>query len=227
MSFSEHPFLIHMKTLLVPIHPAGYSLVAGGLAVSFLLAMMSSFWGTLGLVATALIAFFFRNPERVVPIASGLIVAPADGLIYAMEDVVPPAALDLGSTPLKRISIVQKLTDVHVNRLPASGKIIASTYAPGIFADATRRQAPEENERHLVTMATDEGPSIGIVQIASVVARLIACDVTPDQHVKRGEHLGISGSRVDIYLPQNTEINVFDGQRTIAGETVIAQFVVV
>ncbi len=229
MSSSENQYINHFKDLLVPIHPAGYPFIAGAAVIALLLALMSDFLGTLGFVTTALVAFFFRDPERVVPISSGLIIAPADGTVHSITDVVPPAALDLGTDPLKRITIVLKLTDVHINRVPVSGKVISSTHIPGMFLNPTLDKASEDNERNLLTIAADEGQKLGLVQIAGLIGRRVVCDVTSGQHVKRGERFGMIrfGSRVDVYLPKNTEVLVFNGQRMVAGETVIAQFVVV
>ncbi len=218
--------LRRVREFLVPLHPSAYALLAGAGLLTLLLTLLSDTLGLLSLAATLALAFFFRDPERVVPTGSGLIVAPADGTIYAIETLTPPPALGLGSEPMTRVSILQKLTDVHVNRMPVSGTVTSSTRLPGLFADAARAAAAEENERHLVILTADEGQPLALVQMAGTLTRYLVCDATVGSHRKRGERWGVSGSRVDVYLPKHTTVSVCDGQRTIAGETVIAQFVV-
>jgi phosphatidylserine decarboxylase len=208
-----------------PIHRAGYPFIAGGIVVTILLWLL---WGPLGwiaLILTLYMAFFFRDPVRVTPLAPGLVVAPADGRVVAVDHAVPPADLALGSTPLARVSIFLSVLDVHVNRVPATGRIARIAYRPGAFLNAELDKASEDNERNALLIETPRG-AVGVVQIAGFVARRIVCSVRQGEDVAIGSRFGLIrfGSRLDVYLPAGTAIRVGVGQRAVGGETVIAEF---
>ena len=114
--------------------------------------------------------------------------------------------------------------NVHINRIPASGKILALKYHPGKFFNASLDKASIHNERQSVLMETKSGTKIGFVQIAGLVARRIVCDLEEDQEVLAGQRYGLIrfGSRADIYLPLKTALMVTEGQTCVGGETVIA-----
>src|SRR5690606_24194032 len=135
---------------------------------------------------------------------------------------------ELGNGKFTRISIFLNIFDVHVNRMPVAGKVVKLHYIPGLFLNASLDKASEDNERQLLTIASHDGPKIGLVQIAGLIARRIVCDAEEGEEFKRGERFGIIrfGSRVDIYLPEGCDILVLEGQRAIGGETVLAQFTV-
>lgn len=213
-----------LKDFLVPINRAGWPFIgiAAGLTVLFLIFVPPLAW--LGALATAFCIFFFRDPERIVPVRPGLVVSPADGLVSAVERAVPPADLGMGTQSLTRISVFLSVFDVHINRVPADGKIAALAYHKGKFLNAANDKASEENERQSVRLTLDDGRDIAFVQIAGLIARRIVCDLQVGQSVRAGERFGLIrfGSRTDVYLPEGVAALVAPGQRMIGGETVIA-----
>jgi phosphatidylserine decarboxylase len=136
---------------------------------------------------------------------------------------VPPLELALGDTPLPRVSIFMSVFDVHVNRSPVSGTVRTIAYTPGIFLNADLDKASEDNERNGLVIETTMG-TFGVVQIAGLVARRIVCFTRSGDLVQVGERIGLIrfGSRVDVYFPAGTRLVVAEGQRAIAGETVLA-----
>ncbi|RMF12210.1 MAG: phosphatidylserine decarboxylase [Alphaproteobacteria bacterium] len=211
-------------SVLTPIHREGHKYIVLFAVVTLLLFLLWEPLGWIGVVLTAWCAYFFRDPDRVTPVRDGLIVAPADGVIQSVADAVPPGELELGDEPRPRISIFMNVFDVHVNRVPASGEVIRVCYTPGKFLNAELEKASEDNERNGVVMTTEGDKTIAFVQIAGLVARRIVCHLEPGQKVLAGERFGIIrfGSRVDVYLDSGMKPLVCVGQRTIAGETVLA-----
>lgn len=213
-----------LKTVLVPIHPAGWPFIAAFLLAALILGLIWSPLGWIGLVLSLWCVYFFRDPPRVTPVQEGLIISPADGLVQRIARVTPPAELELGSEERTRISIFLNVFDVHVNRIPIDGTVSTLHYHPGKFLNASLDKASEDNERQLVTVTMKDGQKIGFVQIAGLVARRIICDLKQDQAVKAGERFGLIrfGSRADVYLPEGSAPLVIEGQRVIGGETVLA-----
>jgi phosphatidylserine decarboxylase len=212
--------------VLAPLHREGWVFVAIFLACALMLGLVSDTLGWIGIILTGWCVYFFRDPERVTPVRSGLVVSPADGVIQAVTLANPPQELDLKGENWMRISIFLSVFDVHVNRIPCDGKIIKSVYRPGKFINASLDKASEYNERQALAMVDPDGHEIAFVQIAGLIARRILCDVQEGQQVRAGERFGMIrfGSRVDIYLPKNITPLVIEGQRVIGGETVIADF---
>ena len=132
---------------IVPVHSDGYKFLAIGVAVSLLLFLLWPPLAWLAVLVTAWIAYFFRDPARVTPLREGLVVAPADGRISAIERVRPPTELGLGEAQRLRVSIFLSVFDVHINRSPVAGRIVRSIYVPGSFLNAALDKASEENER--------------------------------------------------------------------------------
>lgn len=210
---------------LPPLHRAGWPFVAISAVIwAFLAWLLGGFGFVIGMLATAWVAYFFRDPERVTPQKPGLVISPADGKVIKIEDAVPPAELGMGSEALPRISIFLNLFDVHVNRVPMDGSVVAIHYRPGTFLNAAMEKASEENERMAIRHKLPDGREIAYVQIAGLVARRIICNLVVGQQVKAGERFGLIrfGSRADIYLPKGTVPNVLIGQLAVAGETVLA-----
>jgi phosphatidylserine decarboxylase len=175
-------------------------------------------------VAALYIAYFFRDPDRVTPQREGLIIAPADGRIAAIETVQPPTEMGLGSDQRVRISTFLSVLDVHITRAPVSGRIVRSIYVPGSFLNAADDKASDENERRVMIIQKTDGTEIGVVQIAGLVARRIVPFLHEGDSVGVGERLGLIrfGSRVDVYLPVGKHALVSVGQTATAGETVLA-----
>jgi phosphatidylserine decarboxylase len=178
-----------------------------------------------GLAAAGANAGFFRHPPRTPPSRPGLIVAPADGLVCLIEDSAPPPELGRSSQPVPRISIFLSLLDAHVQRAPVGGEVLAVEHRPGSFHSADLPAASQDNERNSVVIRTPEGHEVVVVQIAGLIARRIVCDVHPGETVKIGDTYGLIrfGSRLDTYLPAGSEILIESGQRSLAGETVLAR----
>ena len=180
--------------------------------------------GWIGIALTAWCVYFFRDPDRVTPSREGLIVAAADGVVQTVDTAAPPAELDMGDEVRSRVSVFMNVFDVHVNRIPCSGTIAAVAYRPGRFFNASLDKASEHNERHSLRVVTTDGRDLACVQIAGLIARRIVCDVAGGDTVLAGQRMGIIrfGSRVDVYLPPGVAPLVGVGQRSVAGETVVA-----
>jgi len=213
-----------VKSVLVPINPAGWPFIAIFAVVALILAYIAEPLGWLGVVLTLWCAYFFRDPDRVTPTRAGLVIAPADGRICLIDEAVPPLELEMGDTPLPRVCIFMNVFNVHVNRAPMDGTITKLGYRPGKFLNAELDKASEFNERQSLRMQTTDGHDIAFVQIAGLVARRIVCQVHEGAQLKAGERFGLIrfGSRVDVYMPKGTKPLVAIGQLTCAGETVIA-----
>jgi len=214
------------KTVLVPPHPAGIPFIGGGVIAALIFFMFSQFLGFVALIFTCFCLYFFRDPNRVVPQKSSLILAPADGLVSAIVyDVSLPAELAGGDDArYTRISTFLSVLDVHVQRSPVSGKIIRKVYTPGKFLNADLDKASEDNERCSLLIETPSGHKICVVQIAGLIARRILNDVHEDDAIRAGNRYGIIrfGSRLDVYIPEGISPMVCVGQRAIGGETVFA-----
>jgi phosphatidylserine decarboxylase len=158
-----------------------------------------------------------------------MIVAPADGLITMITNVPPPRELQgeggMAPDPVTRVSIFMSVFDVHINRTPIPGEVKRVVYIAGKFLNADLDKASEDNERQHFLVENREGVQVGFTQIAGLVARRIMTWVKPGDMVGTGQRVGLIrfGSRVDVYLPAGTAPRVILGQRTIAGETVVAR----
>jgi phosphatidylserine decarboxylase len=214
----------HLRQVVVPIHRAGWPFIAAGVVAAVLLGLLFAplFW--LGLLVTAWMVYFFRDPPRVAPQGDDLAVSPADGVVQAITARRPPPELGLGDTPRTCISIFLNIFDVHMNRAPIGGRIARLAYHPGKFLNAADDKASEDNERQSFRIETPQGDAYGLVQIAGLVARRIVCTVEEGEVVVAGQRVGLIrfGSRCDVYLPDGVAPLVAVGQRAVAGETVLA-----
>jgi phosphatidylserine decarboxylase len=206
------------------IHREGYIFIIIFAVITFVLGSFSTTFGWIGTISTLWCAYFFRNPERVTPVNDNFIISPADGIVQAIKEVTPPSELGLGDDEMIRISIFLNVFNVHINRVPATGRILQLHYHPGKFFNASLEKASIHNERQSVLMETVNGVKIAFVQIAGLIARRIVCDLEESQTVKAGQRYGLIrfGSRTDIYLPLKTAILVSEGQTCVGGETVLA-----
>lgn len=213
-----------LSTVIAPIHRAGYPFIAAFAVVTLILFFLWVPLGWLGVLATAWCVYFFRDPVRVVPTRPGLVVAPADGLVSAIGQAVPPRELDLGEEPLTRVSIFLNVFNVHVNRIPIDGRVSKVHYHPGKFLSANLDKASEENERCGAVIDMTDGRKIAVVQIAGLVARRIINNLTDGATCRVGHRFGLIrfGSRTDVYLPPGVAPLVVVGQTMIGGETVVA-----
>ncbi len=207
------------------MHPEGRKFVAIFGAITVALFLLWEPLGWIGVGLTVWVYYFFRDPERVVPDETGVMVSPADGIVSLLEPAVPPIELGLGDAPITRVSVFMSVFNCHVNRIPAAGRITTVAYHHGKFLNASLDKASEQNERNGLTVELPDGRQYGVVQIAGLVARRIMCWSEEDTQMQRGERFGLIrfGSRLDIYLPSGAEPSVKIGQTMIAGETIIAK----
>ncbi|WP_419825370.1 phosphatidylserine decarboxylase [Sphingomonas sp.] len=210
------------------IHPEGFKFAAISAGLTLLLFVAWQPLGWLGVLVTLWVLAFFRDPIRTTPRTPGAIVAPADGLVTMIATVPPPRELvgegALPPGPVTRVSIFMSVFDVHINRAPVGGTIARVVYVSGKFLNADLDKASEENERQHILVEDRDGNRIGFTQIAGLVARRIVPFVKPGDIVAGGQRVGLIrfGSRVDVYLPAGTGAQVLLGQRTLAGETIVA-----
>jgi len=172
------------------------------------------------LFLTLFFAYFFRDPKRAIPAGDNLILSPADGKIVAIEPASEPLFF---KSQAQKISIFLSPLDVHLNRIPASGKVDYLSYFPGTFAAAFKDKASTDNEQTAIGITSPNG-KILFKQIAGALARRIVCRLKLGQEVKAGERFGMIrfGSRVDIFLPEGLELKVQKGDKMTGGETVLA-----
>lgn len=210
--------------LIAPIHREGWPFIAGFAVATIGLALLNQTAGAVGVILTLWCAWFFRDPPRTTPLRPGLVIAPADGVVTSIEPAIPPAELGGDNTSRLRVSIFMNVFDVHVNRAPASATITRIAYHPGRFFNAAFDKASQENERQSLRFSLPDGRDLLVVQIAGLIARRIVGWVREGQEVQTGERFGMIrfGSRVDVYLPDGVEPLVCQGQKSIAGETVLA-----
>ncbi len=222
-----------VRSTVPPLHPGGRPIVLGMAATTIVArtllrrlgaARVGGVVGRVGGAVTLGSALFFREPKRVPPAGTDLVVAPADGLVALIEDALPPPELGLDDTPRQRVSIFLSVFDVHVQRIPVAGIVTRRAYRPGAFVSADLDKASEDNERNSLVIAATAGGDVVVTQIAGLIARRIVCDIGAGAQVQAGTTYGLIrfGSRVDTYLPPGASTSVRVGQRTIGGETVIA-----
>ena len=211
------------NTIFPKIHKEGYKFLAISILATFVVLFFSNFFGSILILITVWVYYFFRDPERYSINDDKFLVSPADGLITDISERSGPVELRLENTTYTRVSIFMNVFNCHVNRTPISGKVEEIYYKPGKFLNASLDKASEENERNYFKIKTPSSEEIIIVQIAGLIARRIVCQVEQDQELKQGERIGMIrfGSRVDIYF-KNKNILAKQGQNVVAGESLIA-----
>jgi len=186
--------------------------------VSPILTVLSVIFALLSLFSI----FFFRDPERNVPQAAGLVVSPADGRVLGVETVEEAEFI---SGRAARVSIFMNLFDVHVNRFPVSGTVRYKKYRPGKFFNASLDKASRDNESLTLGIEGADSVKVLVRQIAGLVARRIVCSVEEGAELQRGERFGMIcfGSRLEVYLPPGARWQVAPGDRVKAGESILAR----
>lgn len=210
------------------ITPEGYPFIAYSAGLFLFLAGGAVLLKSVALAVPAAVTLllvlfvisFFRNPERMPPADTALLVAPADGTVVY---VGPATQEHLGAC--QKISIFMSVFNVHVNRAPISGTVVDRFYKQGKFYDARHADASCENEQCGLVMEQDNGVRVAFVQIAGLIARRILCYAEVGDRLERGQRYGMIrfGSRVDVYLPEGLESLVTVGQTTVAGETALVR----
>jgi phosphatidylserine decarboxylase len=202
------------------IDPAGWPFVFGGAAVAALIGWLAGWtWGGLACVLPALLLFFFRDPHRAVAARADDVLAPADGRVMVAGEPIG----DFAGTPWRQVSIFLSPLDVHVNRMPVTGRVTRVRYHRGRFLPAYRREAGDLNEYTEVTVDTG-GRAVIVRQIVGVLARRIVCRVREGDMVSAGSRFGVMkfGSRMDVFLPVDAILRVTAGDRVVGGISVIA-----
>ena len=213
-----------MSKIFPKIHNEGYKFIIIFAIVTIILYFLNGFLGFIGLVLTIWCYYFFRDPERTSIGDDNYLTSPADGVVLQVMDTNGPKELGLENKQMKKISIFMDVFDCHVNRSPCSGAISEILYKPGKFFNASLDKASEDNERNYYKIKNSDGEDIIVVQIAGLVARRIVTEVSKDELVEQGSRIGMIrfGSRADMYF-ENYDTLVKVGQKTIAGETLIAK----
>ena len=208
----------------LPLAREGFRFIGVGIALCVLAMLLG--WRWLGAAAGLLTLFllnFFRDPERRPPADLGAILAPADGRVLRAELVHDERFLH---GPAQMVSIFMSPLNVHVNRNPATARVVDVRYHPGRYLRAFADKASLDNEQNAVVLEDERGHRIAFVQIAGFLARRIVCYLKPGMRTERGARCGMImfGSRVDVFMPADAALRVSVGSRTRAGETVIAEW---
>jgi phosphatidylserine decarboxylase len=186
--------------------------------------LVSRYWwfALLWLPIAIWVVAFFRDPARSGERGEKLVIAPADGKVVSVLRMEEPA---FHQGEAVRISIFMNVFDCHVNRYPSSGTVAYRQYNPGKFVNAAAEKASLENEQSSIGLTTAHGRVL-VRQIAGLIARRIVTDHHEGREVSQGERMGMIrfGSRVDVFLPESVEVLVREGDRTVAGVSVIARW---
>ena len=208
-----------------PVASAGYPLIFAAAFVTAVLALLGLVLPALGgLIMTFFICYFFRDPDRVIPKNKGAVVSPADGKVIAAGTINDAKFFE---GPCIKISIFMSVFNVHVNRIPHEGVVKKISYQPGKFFSANLDKASEYNEHNAIFIETEEGKKMCVVQIAGLIARRIICRIQKDDRLTRGQRFGMIcfGSRLDVYLPADTKLNVTVGDKIKSGTSVLGYLI--
>ncbi|MGW8194114.1 MAG: phosphatidylserine decarboxylase family protein [Desulforhopalus sp.] len=210
-----------MLTPQVPVSKEGYPFIAFAAFITLILAILGMAMATLvTFFLTLFILSFFRDPERLGPEREDAIVSPADGKVIRIEDLLDNT---FTGKEAKKVSIFMNVFNVHVNRSPVDGSVDKVQYKAGKFYSADSVKGGLENEYCATLITTPQGKSVAVVQIAGLIARRIVCWLEPGDQLIRGRRFGLIrfGSRVDLYLPPETDVTITVGERVRAGESVL------
>ena len=212
------------NTIFPSIHKEGYKFLAISIIITFIVLLFSNFFGSILILITIWIYYFFRDPERYSINDDAFLVSPADGLITDISERTGPVELQLENKTYTKVSVFMNVFNCHVNRTPLTGMVEEINYKPGKFLNASLDKASEENERNYYKIkCSKSGEEVIIVQIAGLIARRIVCEVEQGQNLKQGERIGMIrfGSRVDIFF-KNKKVLAKIGQNVVAGESLLA-----
>lgn len=212
-----------MKNRNQPVAVEGYPFIGLFAFITLIFALLG--WAcltTILLLLTLFSVYFFRNPERVTPTDANGVVSPADGKVIYVGKVQEDRYF---KSEAIKVSIFMSVFNVHVNRVPFSGKVVDMFYNKGKFFNASLDKASLQNEQGGILLETESGKRLLFVQIAGLIARRIVTYAQIGDQLNKGERYGLIrfGSRVDVYFPVDTEVLVKTGDRTVAGETILGQ----
>ena len=204
------------------IHNEGWIYLVSAIILTIIVTPFFVFIGIFFAILSIYIFYFFRDPNRIIPL-DDFIVSPADGTITYIGETNNPLDIENNNEVYTKVSIFLSIFDVHVNRMPIEGTIKEIKYIPGKFINATLDKSSEQNEKNIIKISNGTY-NYFVVQIAGLIARRIVCNVNKNQDLKKGERIGIIkfGSRVDLYLPKSNKVLVSKGQKVIGGETIIS-----
>ena len=214
-----------MTDFLFPkLHKEGYRFLVIAAAVTFILLLISNFFGLVSLILTIWVYYFFRDPERFPINDENYLLSPADGIISQIIETNGPSEIGLENKKYTRVSIFMNVFNCHVNRIPTSGKITKIFYKPGKYINASLGKASDENERNYVKMINTNEDELILVQVAGLIARRIVCEIKENDEIRQGDRFGMIrfGSRVDLYF-ENYQLMVQQNQKSIGGETILAR----
>lgn len=205
------------------VAPEGLPFILGAVLIGLALWALTPLWVALAWLPVAIwVVAFFRNPERDGPRGANLVIAPADGQVVS---VIPVDEPDFARQRTTRISIFMNVFNVHVNRYPVAGTVEYRHYHAGVFGHAAAEKASQENEQCAIGLVTERGRVL-VRQIAGLIARRIVTDHPVGAVVTQGQRMGLIrfGSRVDVFVPTGATVLVHEGDKTVAGVTVIARW---
>ncbi len=207
---------------MIKFAPEGYPFIASFAAITIIAFLTGGIWVTaIPFILTLFMAFFFRDPERTTPEGDNIFVSPADGRVIQIQNIVEENYLESSAI---EISIFMSPLNVHVNRAPCDGTVEAVVHTPGKFLSAFKPEASLKNENIAMLLKSDYYRVL-VRQVAGAVARRAVCRAKPGDVLKKGERYGVIkfSSRLDIYLPEKTEIKVKLGDKVKAGETILGR----
>ncbi len=210
-----------MKTSHVPVAREGYPFILFSAFFTTIAAILEyDIIAVLSLFFTGFVLYFFRDPSRVAPEEDDAIISPADGKVIAIDKVFDDHFV---KEHVYKVSIFMNIFNVHVNRTPFPGKVTAVKYSPGKFYAANSEHGALENEHCAILVSTAGGWQYSVVQVAGLLARRIVCWVGKGEELSKGQRFGLIrfGSRVDLYLPQHVQLEVYAGEKVKAGETIL------
>lgn len=212
-----------MLPVRIPVAEEGLPFISMSALATIVFALLQIPWLAMSALAfTGFVVYFFRDPERVVPHGLYLLTSPADGKIIDISEQLEPY---FGSGKTLRISIFMNVFNCHVNRSPVSGQVRDMKYRPGSFVSANRSRAVAENEANAVLLKDESGRMVTVVQVAGLIARRIVCHAQVGDHLQLGQRYGMIrfGSRLDVYIPLDSKVLMKKGEKTVAGQTVLAE----
>ncbi len=207
---------------MIKFAPEGYPFIASFAAITIIAFLTGGIWVTaIPFILTLFMAFFFRDPERTTPEGDNIFVSPADGRVIQIQNIVEENYLESSAI---EISIFMSPLNVHVNRAPCDGTVEAVVHTPGKFLSAFKPEASLKNENIAMLLKSDYYRVL-VRQVAGAVARRAVCRAKPGDVLKKGGRYGVIkfSSRLDIYLPEKTEIKVKLGDKVKAGETILGR----
>ena len=204
------------------ISPEGFTLILAAAALGWILALFG--FSTLSIIVfivTAFLLFFFRDPDRDITTDDDAVVSPADGKVISIKKIKETEFLN---KECLKVSIFLSVLNCHVTRFPVSAKVLATKYQPGKFNLAYDAEGSEENEKLTTFVQMDSGVKLLFSQVAGFLARRIVSRADVGDYYKQGERFGIIkfGSRMDLYLPEKSVLEVDIGDKVTAGETILA-----